>query len=154
MKNKNKVAHGWRFWLFLALSTALAALYAALLHARHLPPTEGWYTYYAQCMARGELPYRDFEYLDPPFYIYFVALLSRVFGAKLLVLRRFGVLLFALLAALLYLVAVEIVGKRRCGIAFLAALAAAFYMQSEIVQIFYDYVRVMDLFDLLTVLFL
>ena len=153
-KNENKVAYGWRFWLFLWLSAALPALYAALLHTRGLPPTEGWYTYYAQCIWRGWLPYRDFEYLYPPFYIYFMALLVRVLGTKILLLRRFGVLLFALIGVLLYLVAVEVVGKRRCGIAFLAALAAAFYMQSEIVQIFYDYVRVMDLFNLLAVFLL
>lgn len=149
-----RVAREKRFYFFAALAVAAAAAFAAVMHARTLPFAEGWYTYYAECIHKGLLPYRDFEYLYPPFYIYFIAFFTRVFGYELIALRRLGIFIFALLAWGLYLVAVAVVGKRRSEIAFLASLAGVFYMQSEVVQVFYDYVRVMDLVNVFLVFFL
>ena len=37
-------------------------------------------------------------------------------------------------------------GKKKNWIAFVASVASVFYMQSENAQVFYDYVRLMDLF--------
>ena len=140
-----------RFYFFGALAVLAAIAFATVMHARTLPFAEGWYTYYAECINKGLLPYRDFEYLYPPFYIYFIAFFTRVFGYELIALRRLGILIFALLAWGLYLAVVAVVGKRRSEVAFLATLAGVFYMQSEVVQVFYDYVRVMDLFNVLLV---
>ena len=147
-------SHNRQFCIFLMLTAALALFLVSALHSRTLPFAEGWYTYYAKCINSGLIPYRDFEYLYPPIYIYTVALLTRIFGYDLIVLRRLGILFFALIAVGLYLCAVEAVGKKRSYIAMIAALGGAFYLQSEVVQTFYDYVRMMDLFAIFSLYFL
>lgn len=145
----NRIAEAIRqektFYLFALLAMLLAGLYVAIVHARTLPPAEGWYTYYSQCIHGGRLPYRDFDYLYPPVYIYTIALFTGIFGYSLIALRRLGILLFAAIALGLYLSLTEIVGKKRSWIALIASVCAVFYMQSEVVQIFYDYIRLMDL---------
>lgn len=142
------------FVLFFILTAGVALFLVCALHNRTLPFAEGWYTYYAKCMHQGLLPYRDFEYLYPPVYIYTVALITRIFGYDLIVLRRLGILFFTLIAAGLYLCAAEVVGKRRSYIAAVAAICGAFYLQSEVVQTFYDYVRMMDVFSVFSLYFL
>lgn len=143
-----------RFYMFLVLTATLALFLVCALHRRTLPFAEGWYTYYAKCINSGVLPYRDFEYLYPPVYIYTAALVTRIFGYDLIVLRRLGILFFTLIAVGLYLCASEIVGKRRSYIAMIAAVCGAFYLQSEVVQTFYDYVRMMDVFAIFSLYFL
>lgn len=154
--NPSKLHSGHRrsFYLFLLLSAGAALLLVGMLHDRTLPFAEGWYTYYARCINEGALPYRNFEYLYPPVYIYTVAFFTRVFGYELIVLRRLGVLFFLLITVGLYLVGVEVVGKRRCAVAAVAAVCGAFYLQSEVVQTFYDYVRFMDIFSIFSLYFL
>ena len=132
------------FYLFALLTVLAAGTYVTIMHSRTLPFAEGWYTYYAKCIHEGLLPYRDFEYLYPPVYIYTVALITKIFGFDLIVLRRFGILIFSLIALGLYLSASVVTGKKRSWIALVAALTGVFYLQSEVVQTFYDYVRLMD----------
>lgn len=146
--------HNRRFYIFLMLTATLALFLVCTLHTRTLPFAEGWYTYYAKCINSGKLPYRDFEYLYPPVYIYTTSLITRIFGYELIVLRRLGVLFFTLIAVGLYLCADEIVGKKRSHIAMIAAVCGAFYLQSEVVQTFYDYVRMMDVFSVFSLYFL
>ncbi len=149
-----KISERGRFYILLLLALGAALVPALALFDRTLPFAEGWYTYYAKCIHEGALPYRDFEYLYPPVYIYTVALITRVFGYDILVLRGFGVLFFLLITGGLYLVACEVVSKRRAAAAAVAAVCGAFYLQSEVVQIFYDYVRFMDIFATFACLFL
>lgn len=132
------------FYLFALLAMLLAGVYVAIMHTRTLSPAEGWYTYYSQCIHAGQLPYRDFEYLYPPAYIYTIALFTKIFGYELIALRRFGILLFAAIALGIYLSVTVVVGKKKSWIALIASTCAVFFMQSEVVQIFYDYVRLMD----------
>ncbi len=143
-----------KFYLFLLLTAGAALLLVGVLHDRTLPFAEGWYTYYARCINEGLLPYRDFEYLYPPVYIYTVALITRAFGYGLIVLRRIGILFFLLITLGLYLVGSEVIGKKRCDAAAVAAVCGAFYLQSEVVQTFYDYVRLMDVFSIFSLYFL
>lgn len=149
-----KVMQNKMYYGCAVLTMAVAAVFAGILHARIFPFAEGWYTYYAKCIHAGVLPYRDFEYLYPPVYIYAIALITRLFGYDLIVLRRLGVLVFMLIALGMYLAVCEAVGKKRCWIALAASLAAVFYLQSEVVQTFYDYVRLMDLFVTFSLFFL
>ncbi len=148
------IAQNKWFYLFALLAMLIAGLYAAFLSSRTLPFSEGWYTYYAKCIHSGQLPYRDFEYLYPPVYIYFMALVTKIFGYDLIVLRAMGVLFFALITLGLYLSVTVVVGKKRAWIALVAAITAAFYLQTEVVQIFYDYVRLMDIFVIFALYFL
>lgn len=142
------------FYLFALLSMVAAGLFVGIVHNNMFPFAEGWYTYYAKCINEGLLPYRDFEYLYSPIYIYTVALITKIFGYDLIVLRRLGIVIFALIALGIYLSVSIITGKKRSWIALVAAVTAVFYLQTEIVQTFYDYVRLMDAFAAFSLYFL
>lgn len=146
---------GKAYYLFMAAAVVVAAVYVALGHNKTMPFAEGWYTYYAQLInEKGLLPYRDFEYLFSPVYIYFIAFFTRIFGYSILALRRLGIFMFALIAWGVYLFVAEIVGRNKAWIAAVSSVTAVIYLQSEVVQIFYDYIRLMDIFAVFTVLFL
>lgn len=142
------------YWVLLLLSMLVPAVYAWMVSTRTMPYAEGWYTYYSQCMAQGAVPYKDFEYLFPPVYIYLIYAFTQIFGYKIIALRLFGVVLFALIALGVFLTVCTITGKRKAWIAVVASCSAVFYLQSEVVQIFYDYIRVMDVCAIFATLFL
>ncbi len=122
----------------------LCLLYAVLAATRSFPPTEGWYSYYAyQINEKGAVPYVDFELLFPPLYVYVIAAFTKIFGYGFLALRIFGALVFAGTGTLSYLIFLKLT-KKPVFAAFAGVLAAAI-LQSEAVQIFYDYIRLMDL---------
>ncbi len=137
--------------LFGILVVIVAGYYSILLSKRTMPFAEGWYTYYAQCINKGEIVYKDFDYLFTPLYIYFISFITKIFGYKIIVLRIVGVFFFCVIAFIVYLILCEIF---RESWACIAAITSVFFLQSEVVQVFYDYVRLMDIFACLTVLFL
>lgn len=146
---------GKRYYIFMVLTIAVAIFYVALMCNKTMPFAEGWYTYYAQLInEKGLLPYKDFEYLFSPLYIYFIAFVTRFFGYDILTLRCVGILMFAIIALGVYLFITEIVGRKKAWIAAITSVTAVMYLQSEAVQIFYDYIRLMDIFAVFTVLFL
>ncbi len=136
---------------YLIAVVIIAGSYAAILSERTMPFAEGWYTYYAQCINHGEIVYKDFDYLFPPFYIYTIALITKIFGYKIIVLRVVGVVFFGLIAGILFLIFRELFQE---AYACVGAVTAVFFLQSEVVQIFYDYIRFMDIFACLTVFLL
>lgn len=143
--------------LFLILTIFFSFIYVWAVSNETMPMAEGWYTYYAQCMQRGELPYRDFEFLFPPVYLYCIYFITKIFGYQIIVLRMFGVILYVLIAIGVYkctdlIVCIE--GRKNSWIAFVASIASVFYMQSENAQVFYDYVRLMDLFVIMIAYFI
>ena len=142
------------FGVFLFLTVIVTGLYVGILHNQTLPFAEGWYTYYAQCINQGLTPYKDFEYLYSPIYIYMIAFITKLFGYDLIILRRLGIIFFCGISISLYLVISILFDKKKNWIAFISAVTSAFYLQSEVVQVFYDYVRLMDIFAILSVYFL
>ena len=125
--------------------------YAYLMHNRTMPLAEGWYTYYAQLINNGSIVYKDFEYLFTPIYIYLIAAFTDVFGYEIIKLRLLGVVIFVVIGLGLYATFRIIFDD---WIACISAIVAALYMQTEVVQVFYDYVRVMDIFSVFTGCFL
>ncbi|MBE5910053.1 ArnT family glycosyltransferase [Pseudobutyrivibrio sp.] len=139
-------------WKIYALITVMTCgLYAFLTSLRTMPFAEGWYTYYAQCINNGERTYKDFDYLFTPLYINLVALFTRLFGYKIIYLRLLGVVFFCLIAVLLFLIIKEIFNYR---IAAIVTIPTMMYLQSEVVQVFYDYVRLMDIMAVATLLYI
>ncbi len=139
------------FWCGLVAVLLPTVVFAAFLSTRTMPMAEGWYSVYAKLMNEGAVPYRDFELLFMPLYAYIISGLTALFGYKLIVLRIFGVVLFAALAALTYRVFTKLF---KPWIAVVATVTAALYLQSEVVQIFYDYIRVFDVFTYIATLLL
>ena len=74
---------------YALLVVIASGCYAGILFNQIAPYAEGWSTYYAQCINSGNLPYKDFDYLFPPLYIYLIAFITKLFGYKLIVLRFF-----------------------------------------------------------------
>lgn len=136
---------------YLVAVMFVTGVYAGILSGRTMPFAEGWYTYYAQCINHGEVVYRDFDYLFPPLYIYLIAFITKIFGYKIIMLRMMGVLFFSVLSGIVFLIMRELFKE---PYACIAAMTAAFFLQTENAQVFYDYVRLMDIFACLTVLLL
>lgn len=129
----------------------IPGIYSYILSMRTMPFAEGWYTYYAQCINRGEIAYRDFDYLFPPLYIYLVSFITNIFGYKIIVLRLIGIVFFCLISGIVFLIFRELFEESHACI---ATITAVFFLQSEVVQIFYDYIRFMDIFACATLLLL
>ena len=134
-------------WLIGALITFLCcAFYAALISFRTMPISEGWYTEYAWQINHGNLPYRDFEYLFFPLYMYIIAGFTQIFGYSIIALRILGVFIFGGIGVALYFLFSKLFDNLS-GI--VAAVIAALYLQSEVAQVFYDYIRFHDLFAII-----
>ncbi len=149
--NKIKIDKGLEYKLGIIFTVVPAVLYALLLCNKTMPLAEGWYTYYAQLINEGSVVYRDFEYLFMPGYITFIALFTKIFGYSIIALRILGVIFFGIIAYFAYRIFNELFNPvAGC----LGAVAAVFYLQSEVVQIFYDYIRFMDIFAFITIFLL
>ena len=125
--------------------------YALFMHNRTMPLTEAWYTYYAQCINSGAIPYKDFEYLFPPVYLYMITLFTKIVGYKIIYLRLLGVVFYTVLSIGLYFV-FRMVFKN--WIATIVTITSALYLQTEVAQVFYDYIRLMDIFAVYAIWFL
>ncbi|MBP3505524.1 MAG: glycosyltransferase family 39 protein [Lachnospiraceae bacterium] len=136
------------FVIGLAITIIICTSYCILISFKTLPAAEGWYSAYARLINEGQLPYKDFELLFTPLYAYIIAFITRLFGYDIFVLRVVGVILFAILATLFYVIYTKLFKSVYIGC--ITAILSAFYMQSEIVQIFYDYIRFFDLCVLTT----
>lgn len=141
-KDKSKIQ--WRIGFWAAFFCC--AFFAALLSFRTMPVSEGWYAEYAWQINHGNLPYRDFEYLFFPLYLFIISFYTRIFGYSILALRILGVVVFGCIGGALYCIFAKIFDNFS---ALIASVASAFYLQSEVAQVFYDYIRFHDLFAFL-----
>lgn len=137
LKNKRE------YFIFLIFSLCVSGLYMLIVFNKNFPVAEGWYSYYAELINEGQKPYIDFEYLFFPFYIKLIALVTRLFGYDIITLRILGVFLFLAITWISYSIFAKVFNPY---IGMVSSLVTVFYLQSEIVQIFYDYIRFMDLF--------
>lgn len=131
--------------LLMSLSVALLlAILAGVLTTRGISPAEGWYSYYAyQINEQGAVPYVDFELLFPPLYTYLIALFTRIFGYSIMALRVFGVVVFAATGVFAALIFEKLTDNTWFGL--FGGFLVLSMLQSEVVQVFYDYIRLMDL---------
>lgn len=143
-KRKNRIVCA----IFVILITGM---FAVLLSNKGLPTAEGWYSYYAKCILEGDVVYKDFEYLFTPLYMYFITGVIGLLGYNLIWLRLLGVFVFVTIAVLIYLILTEVFSAEVSAI---GACIGAFYLQSEVYTVFYDYVRVMDICALIATLFM
>ena len=146
---------GKRYYIFMVLTIAVAIFYVALMCNKTMPFAEGWYTYYAQLInEKGLLPYKDFEYLFSPLYIYFIAFVTRFFGYDILTLRCVwhpnvcnnrlrGIFVY-------YRNCWKKKGVDCCNYFRYSGYVSTVRSSSD----FYDYIRLMDIFAVFTVLFL
>lgn len=122
----------------------VCCIYSGSLANKAMAPSEGWYSYYASLInEKGAVPYVDFELLFPPLYTYLIALITKIFGYKIIVLRICGVMVYTLTGIFACLIFNKLFKKPFLGV--LGGLTAIAFVQSESAQVFYDYIRFMDL---------
>ena len=125
------------------LCAAAAAIFGFFLFDKGMPVAEGWYSHYAYMInEEGALPYVDFPLLFPPLYVYSIALFTKIFGYSIIGLRVLGVFIYIALAVFSCLIFYKLFRNEFLAAA-LGILVFA-YLQSEIVQVSYDYIRFMD----------
>ncbi len=140
--------------LFMCIvAFAICAIYAGAFVLKIFPPTEGWYSYYAYLInEEGAIPYVDFELLFPPLYVYVMALFTKIFGYGIVAVRVLGVLIFAATGVFACLIYEKLTRNSLFGL--VGGICTVAILQCEIVQIFYDYIRFMDLCVYISVYFL
>lgn len=145
IRNSNKISKltSSSKWFCFLLTGLIAGGYCAVLSFKSFPISEGWYSVYARYINNGLVPYKDFELLFMPVYTYIIALVTRVFGYDLVVLRMFGICIFVAMALLAYKMFNLVFNE---WVSVISAIVSVIYVQSEAPQIFYDYIRVFDMF--------
>lgn len=151
LNSRKMIKSKFSYWIGMAMTTSSALLLSILLSLRTFPISEGWYSVYAKYINLGKIPYVDFELLFMPLYTYFIAFVTKIFGYDIIVLRILGIIIFVLLAALMYALFAKLFNP---WIAVVTSIASIFYLQSEVAQVFYDYIRVFDLLTYLATLML
>lgn len=102
----------------------------------YAPLTEGWWHVYVRWLAEGRTPYRDFEFLLPPGYLFVIRLVIWVVGDRVEVLRFFGGAQIGLIGLLLHVTLKRISGGYTSAV---IALVTVIYIRSGPVFVSYDY---------------
>lgn len=145
---------------FLRLCSRKSTRYAALVvfvciacnlftYNKIFPLTGGFYSVAAKSMSAGLLPYKDFQLLFPPVYVYIVHFITSIFGYDFIALRIFGVVLFAIEALLLFIALNKLFNEEA---ALFGSIVGMFLLQSSNAFTAYDYARIHDLFVLVAFL--
>ena len=128
-------------------------IFCAIMSFHSMPAAEGWYSYYGKLINEyKQMPYKDFELLFMPVYTYIIAFFTKIFGYKIIVLRILGIIIYSLIAIVSFFLFSKIFNNKQTSV--ISSIITCLFMQSEIVQIFYDYIRVFDLFTYLSALML
>ncbi len=137
---------------FLALLILLTGFYIFYIFRNTMPISEGWYSVFAKSInEEGLHPYKDFEMLFPPVYVYLISFITKIFGYDIIVLRSIGALLFICIAVLFYFMLTKLF---KPFIAMVGAFCSVMFLQTENTFIGYDYIRWFDFFIYLSMLLL
>jgi hypothetical protein len=149
--SQKSYSHEKWFLVNLGLSVILSFLYVGFFFNKAFPLTEGWYSVFAKYINSGKIPYRDFDFHFTPLYAYIIAFITKLFGYDIIVLRCLGIVVFIGITVAAYLIFSKLFGPT---VSMISSVVAVIFMQSELPQIFYDYIRFYDLFTYLALLFL
>jgi len=102
----------------------------------YAPLTEGWWHIYVRWLNEGRIPYRDFEFLLPPGYLYGFRFATMLFGERVEALRFVGGAQVSLIGLLLHLLLKRVCGEYTSAV---IALFTVIYIRSGPVFVSYDY---------------
>ena len=123
--------------LIVSLMFLFQTNFSIKFYFRFITFTEGWWHVYEKWLDLGFIPYRDFELLTPPLYIYVLHLLDLFINLSFYNLRIIGFFLMFSISILLFLMFRQIVGEFSAA---LISLISVFYLQTGVAFIPYDYV--------------
>lgn len=124
---------------------ALCVACNAYTYNKIFPLTGGFYSVAAKSMSEGLLPYKDFQLLFPPVYTYLIYGVTQLFGYNFIVLRLFGMGLFALGGLLLFVLLRKLFGDFPSCV---GSVVGMFMLQSSNAFAAYDYLRIHDILAL------
>ncbi len=70
---------------------------------KFLPPLDGWFHVLAKQIELGQIPYKDFSFCLPPFYLYKINLINGLFGDFFINMRIYGIFERCVICSLLFL---------------------------------------------------
>lgn len=140
-KRENTVGHSGTeraVFFFLLILSGFAAVYQSIGNYDEL-----WNYTFGSCIARGMLPYRDFNMLQTPLAAMINGLLFTIFGRQMIVMRLAGAVLFACIGTVLYRIAVRLGASR-----WLAVLPGVAVILLFMGNIFFEYSGLMIFFEM------
>jgi len=105
-------------WLLAFIIASFIAIHS--LNLKLSISDENTYFYMGNLIAQGSVPYKDFFYAHPPLNIFIIALLIKLFGLNLVILKLVPVITTATSALLIYLISKNLHSR-------LSALTAAIF---------------------------
>ena len=111
--------------------------FSVKFYFRFIAFTEGWWHVYEKWLGLGFIPYRDFELLTPPLYIYILHFIDLFINLSFYNLRIIGLFLMFSISLILFLLFRKISGEISAA---LISLISIFYLQTGVAFIPYDYV--------------
>ena len=69
------------------------------------PGDENVYYYMGKLVSEGKVPYRDFFYAHPPLHIYLIALIYKVFGFNIIILKLLPLIAILVSAKFIFCIA-------------------------------------------------
>jgi 4-amino-4-deoxy-L-arabinose transferase-like glycosyltransferase len=132
------------YWLGYCLIFAITFLGLIWRQNLYAPLTEGWWHVYSRWLSDGLIPYRDFNLIVPPGMPYINWFVTSLVGENFLVLRYFGVLIAALIAALIFSMLAKVVDQIYALILTLAGVLL-FYSTEVVVMFDYNYCAILFL---------
>ncbi len=111
--------------------------FSVKFYFRFITFTEGWWHVYEKWLDLGFIPYRDFELLTPPLYIYILHFIDLFINLSFYNLRIIGLFLIFGMSLILFFLFRKICGEISAA---LISLISIFYLQTGVAFIPYDYV--------------
>ncbi|MBI2574330.1 glycosyltransferase family 39 protein [Candidatus Woesearchaeota archaeon] len=127
MKPQNKASTAALLILAAAIILFTAIEFRGLFHYDN--SDENLYFYMSSLVADGQLPYRDFFYAHPPLELAFGAVVFKLLGFSLFLLKLLPLAATIISALMVYLVAKRNFGEQA------AVLAAAFFLSSHTIML-------------------
>ncbi len=127
MKPRNKASTAALLVLVLAIILFTAIEFRGLFHYDN--SDENLYFYMSSLVSDGKLPYRDFFYAHPPLELAFGAVVFKLLGFSLFMLKLLPLTATIISALMVYLVAKRNFGEQA------AVLAAAFFLSSYTIML-------------------
>ena len=106
LNNKNKLAYAL-FFVFVAIFVLIAS--KGLTAPQ--PGDENVYYYMGKLISEGKIPYKDFFFAHPPLHIYLIALIYKIFGFNILVLKAIPLISTLISAFFIFKIAKEKFGN-------------------------------------------
>jgi len=123
--------------LIVTLMFVIHVYFSVKFYFRFITFTEGWWHVYEKWLDLGFIPYRDFELLTPPLYIYILHFIDLFINLSFYNLRIIGLFLIFGMSLILFFLFRKICGEISAA---LISLISIFYLQTGVAFIPYDYV--------------